>query len=94
MAAVPANLPQATQPVVGSSGLVTPSWLAYFQALFNRTGGAGGGGTAVVIDTTSSVTLTGPNALVNARSDADAATKSVAVGEIYRNGSVLQVRVT
>lgn len=32
--------------------------------------------------------------LINAANDAAAATAGVAIGQIYRNGSVLQIRVT
>ncbi len=58
--------------------------------------GLGGGGVPTYSEDTWGDSLIGTegDALVNAVDDAAAATAGVPVGQLYRNGSVLMIRVT
>lgn len=86
MTTYPTNVPAAVSPVVGSNGLVTQAWLAFFTALWNRTGGAPGGGNTNI--TTASI-ATGLPLYAN---DAAAKTGGVPQWGFYLNDSGLQVR--
>ena len=66
-------------PIVGEAGRPSQSHRDYRRALDALVAALAAGGA--------------PNGLVNAANDAAAAAGGVAVGFIYRNGSVLQVRV-
>lgn len=88
------GLPIPTQPVQDASGQVTQAWRQFFLTLWQRTGGSSGAIPATVIDSTTTVTLTGPNGVAAYRDDAQAAAGGVAVGQFYHNGSVFQLRIS
>jgi AcrR family transcriptional regulator len=71
-------LPQPSFPIADTAGRTTQAFWQYFAKLDALVSAIAGGNAP---------------ALVNAANDAAAAKAGVAVGEFYRNGSVLMVRV-
>jgi len=67
-----------------------PRTLRAFEQIQKQVLGNEGG---VTIDSSTVFVLTGPGAIIDAVDDADAALKGVTVGGVYRNSSVIQVRV-
>lgn len=93
MTAVPQGLPLPSQPLLDATGQVTQAWRQFFVTLWNRTGGASGAISGTSIDATTTVVLSGANAVPTYRDDAQAAAAGVGVGKFYHNGSVFQLRI-
>lgn len=82
MASAPGPQPQANFPWVDSGGRPSLAYALYMAAL----------------DATVRALTRGffgaPVQLIDAANDAAAATAGVAIGQLYKNGSVVQIRVT
>lgn len=74
--------PAPTAPIVDKSGRMTPAFLSYLQALFNRTGGASGVNISTVQTTANEALITAVGAL------AEAELAAAAAGMISQNGTI------
>jgi hypothetical protein len=82
MTAAPGPQPPANTPLMQADGRPTLAYLQYLLALDKTVRSLTGN------------LLGAPVQLTNAANDAAAAAAGVAIGQLYRNGSVVQIRVT